>query len=146
MIVTFLLSGGCQGIAKRDLQRLIHSPVCPVCKAVSIDECHCFRAIESAGYCETSWASLDPTVGTGPYERGGLQDRKELPIEELPTPQAVLSPQAEDMHCRVPGSQAVTDGAQPVAHWNFASQSPPRGGQRGASRHFADEAPLPDQE
>jgi hypothetical protein len=115
MIAIFLLSGGCHGIAKRDIQRLVRPPVCPFCKAVSIDECHCFHAIEGAGYCQTSWASLDPTLDAGPSERSGLGDKKEIPLEELPTPQALLAPQAEGMPHSVRGSRDATDDVQPVA-------------------------------
>ena len=137
-------------MAKRGIQRLVRQPVCPVCKAVSIDECHCFRVIENAGYCQTSWASLDPTLGAGPYERGGLQDKNEIPMEELPTPQAVVSPQAEDMHPSVQGSRDAADDAQPVtqtvAYGKVPAQSPSGGSHEAVFLHVADkDEPLSDQ-
>lgn len=93
VIAVFLVSAGCQGVAKQSLERLIHQPVCPVCKAVSIEDCHCFHAIDSAGYCETSWVSLDPGSDVGPDARGSLPDEDGILTEELPTPQAVITDQ-----------------------------------------------------
>lgn len=125
MIAIFLLSGGCHGIAKRGIQRLVRPPVCPFCKAVSIDECHCFHAIEGAGYCQTNWASLDPTLDAGPSERGGLRDKEEIPLEELPTPQVLYSPQVENMPRSVRGSRDATDDSQPVTPPVTPSVTPP---------------------
>jgi hypothetical protein len=150
MCAIFLLSGGCQNVTQRDLQRLIRQPVCPVCRATSIDECHCFHVVEGAGYCQTSWVSLDPALSVGPGKRGGLQNDREIPVEELPTPQALLPSQGADGPRSTGEFRNVTDGAEPVmqtvSHWRFSAPSPPGGNCQGVSRHFADKEPLSDQE
>src|SRR5690606_18889783 len=123
-------SAGCHDLTKRDLQRLIRQPVCPVCKAVSIGECHCFHGAEHAGYCETSWTSLDPELAAEPSGPGSRHEREGVPVEELPSPQSLLEP-AKAQGRRGTGPIFVTDaalpasGGQSVAHAQRAPQVSP---------------------
>ena len=67
LIVLSLLSAGCRlhsGACGTCFQRFVNPKVCPTCAAVSIEQCQCFPVTENAGYCETTWASLNPMMET----------------------------------------------------------------------------------
>jgi hypothetical protein len=98
LIAISLLCAGCQGIVRQGVDRVIHQPICPVCKSTSIDSCHCFPETASAGYCETSWASLQPLMEEGfyaPHESLYLDAQPDSfpSAEEIPTPEKLLDQQ-----------------------------------------------------
>lgn len=150
LIAVFLLSGCSHSIVRRSVERLVWQPVCPVCKAVSISECHCFRGIDGAGYCQTSWASLDPTFGIETYERSGAPVREETPLEELPTPKAAAPPESEALPGSTGESRDVTGKTQLVTQTVVPPAAPahgPAGGSQAVFFHFADkDAPPADPE
>lgn len=83
LIVVSLLSAGCQLPSGTCFQHIVSPRVCPTCAAVSIEKCQCFLATENAGYCETTWASLDPMMDT--LHDPPVYSYSE-PVEEFSTP------------------------------------------------------------
>ena len=134
-----LLVVGCQGVAERSVRRLVYPRVCPVCQARSVDECHCFTAVENAGYCETNWASLDPTIGYAPQLPADPQY-----IEEIPTPEVLLSPETETENERESDARSLreTDVIKTVTHWDFKTEPSTRNRRQPISLRFDDKDVL----
>ncbi len=83
-----LMSGGCRGMTANCFRFLSNPRVCPTCTAHSVDQCHCFSVAENAGYCETTWASLDPLMSQSPYNTAEYSEV----VEELIVPEVPLAP------------------------------------------------------
>lgn len=149
-IAVCLLFGGCQSAARHSVQRLMYAPVCPVCKATSINECHCFHVAENAGYCQTSWTSLEPAADTACVPPGSMRRAANAPAEELPVPQAVPTEPvggAPTDDLPTPLSQGVAPRFTPTAaSWTLPVPSAALSNPRGVAVHVADkEEPHSDQ-
>ena len=147
LIVIALLSAGCQGFVERSTQTVIYPRVCPACNARSIDQCHCFTAVENAGYCETNWDSLAPMLGHLPLiptEEVPTETRPAKPkyMEEIPTPEVLLPPQTQDKRSSKRGSPQTTDVIQTVTHWDFQTEPPNRNRRIPVSLRFDDKDEL----
>jgi hypothetical protein len=149
-VAVCLLSGGCQSAATRSVERLIHAPVCPVCKATSISECHCFHVAENAGYCQTSWTSLEPAADTAWVPPGSGRPAGNLPAEELPVPQVAPAEPGGDAptgDLPTPLSQGLApELPATAASWTLPVPSSALSSPRGIAVHVADkEEPHSDQ-
>jgi hypothetical protein len=133
LIAIALLSGGCQRCRWTCYKCLINPYVCPSCDAKSVDQCHCYSAVENAGYCETTWAPLETTMDEIRYETFYSE---EVEVLELPDPslesnssnvapddavmQASYSePASANPESEAPGPEWVSD-----ASWKTESQVP----------------------
>lgn len=149
LFALFLLPGCSQGLVRHSLARLIYQPVCPVCKAVRIEDCHCFHGAERAGYCQTCWSSLDPIHGVMPEQGVGIPPRDDVLLEELPEPGPAAPHEVE----AAPGSRLpaprvdeASDANSQVPQSVVRQAAVPRRRSRSSQAvllHFADRDPPP---
>lgn len=138
LVAASLLLSGCHAIVGRGVSRLVRQPVCPVCHATSVDQCHCFPVAESGGYCETSWVSLEPALSLQPTVPADA-----FPAEELPTPEALFTPEesgtVEERGAEVPEAPEIT---QVVAYWENQPATHPRKSRLPVSLRVTDKRRL----
>lgn len=134
LLVVPLLSTGCHSVVVYEMERLIRGPVCPVCKAVTVDECDCFAPAENGGYCETTWTTLHPAFDVPGRIIPAAPDDEGIPLEEIPAPRPRASPLLDDAAATIESSWHVTDIESPAVQTAAYLEQPDRPASRRQGR------------